>query len=170
LKKTITILSIIFAIGVIAIIAFIGYKFYKDFNSIKSSTKLRTESYYKNHHKEINEGFVVDTIQYKVTNFIYYPKADTTILFVDIDIENKTNTSKNFKDSFFILKEGAYKTYYPKIEPYLVSKNYIHHLKLLYILPEKLLPYLRYELHINSKTDTAQNGMIVLYKDYRANG
>jgi hypothetical protein len=154
----------------ISFIAFMGYKFYKDFKSTKSPAELTAEVYYKYHHKEINKSFVVDKIEYKITGFNYYPKKDTTLLFVDIVIENKINRTQKYIDSFFVLKDVTHKTYYPTVEQFYLPKNNVQQLKLQYILPERSLPYLKYDLHINSKTDTAQNGMIILFKSYSATG
>jgi hypothetical protein len=170
MRKIIITLGTLGFIAVIAFIAFMGHQFYKDYKRPEKPTELSEIAYYKNHHREINEKFVVDNIGYTVTSFDYYPKKDTTFLYVDILIENKTNSTKKYIDSFFLLKEGSFKNYYPKLDPYPVFENEVQNLKIQYILPEKLLPYLKYNLYINSQTDTAQNRMIILYKNYRANG
>ena len=51
-----------------------------------------------------------------------------------------------------------------------VFANKTQTLKLQFILPERRMPYLKYDLHICSKTDTAQNKFVRLYKSYKAEG
>jgi hypothetical protein len=155
---------------IVCFVVFMGYQFYTDYKKPKAPQVIAEENYYKIHYKELNEIFMVDSMLYKVEGFNYYPKTDTTFLYVDVLIENKINRTIKYLDSFFVLKEGLYKKYYPKMNVYPEFANKTQTLKLQYILPEKRVPYLKYDLYINSKTDTAQNKFVRLYKSYRAEG
>jgi len=155
---------------IVCFLVFMGYQFYTDYKKPTAPQVIAEENYYKNHHKELNEKFLVDSMLYNVIGFNYYPKTDTNFLYVDVLIENKSNRTKKYVDSFFILKEGLYKKYYPRLNEYPVFANKTQTLTLQYILPERRVPYLKYDLHINSKTDTAQNKFVRLYKSYRAEG
>ncbi len=155
---------------VLAFIVFLGYQFYKNFNRAKTPNELAIEAYWKLHHKNINQTFLVDSMAYNVTGFKYYQKKDSTILIADIFIINKTTHSKRYIDSFFLLKNGINKMYYPKQEQFSVFENATQPLKLIYFLPERIGTYLSYDLHIISKKDTAQNGLVSFYENYRAGG
>ena len=158
--------------GVLALcfIAFLGYQIYNDTKRPPTPTELAAVAYEARHGKNINQPFEVDSIGYNVTGFKYYPKKDTTFLFVDITIANKTNHTKNYTDSFFILKEGAYRNYYPTLQNYAVFENKKQPLKLQYILPKREFSFLQYDLHIISQKDTAQNGMVRFFWRYKTGG
>jgi hypothetical protein len=143
---------------------------FKDASKPKSEAELAYIDYYKKHNKEIGKPFLVDSVAYTINSFDFYPKKDTVVLTVDMDIDNITSHAKQFTDSFFILKGDAEKIFYPARTPFTVFENRLQKLKLLYFLPERRLPYLLYHLHINSQTDSAQNGMITLHKNYREGG
>jgi hypothetical protein len=142
----------------------------KAVNKPKSEAELAYIDYYKKHDKPIGQPFLVDSVAYTINGFDFYPKKDTVVLAVDMDIDNTTNHSKLFTDSFFILKGDAEKIFYPARTPFTVFEKKLQKLKLLYFLPERRLPYLLYHLHINSQMDNAQNGLITLHKNYRAGG
>jgi hypothetical protein len=155
---------------VIFFIAKTAIHFFKAANKPKSGAELAYIDYYKKHDKSIGQPFLVDSLTYTINGFDFYTKKDTVILTVDIDIDNTTNHSKLFTDSFFILKGDAEKIFYPARTPFTVFEKKLQKLKLLYYLPERRLPYLLYHLHIISQTDSAQNGLITLHKSYRAEG
>lgn len=73
-------------------------------------------------------------------------------------------------DSFFLLKDGVFKKYYPIQKPFSIFKNEVNKLTLKFVLPEKHFSYLKYDLHFVSKTDTAQNAMVRIFSDYRVGG
>jgi hypothetical protein len=168
-KVMIGLFAVVFAF-VLFLILNTATKLFKPDSKPTLAAKKAEIAYYKAHNKAVGQAFFVDSIQYKVNSFAYSLKTDTTILVVDITIENKTNYYKNYANNFFIVKGDAEKIYYPTQMPFTVFENRVQPLKLIYILPQKVLPYLLYHLYINSQKDSMQNGMITLYKNYRAEG
>lgn len=171
MKKIIIALFFIFFAAILFFIVKSATNIFKDANKPNSAQDQAYTDYWKKHDKKVGSRFIVDTVSYKVSQFKYKTKTDTTTLMVDVEINNKTNHPKYITDSAFSLSGGAYgKIFYPKLLPFSIAENTMQTVQLVYCLPENLLPSVLYYLNINSKKDSAQNGMITLYENYREGG
>lgn len=160
-------------IGFVLIILFVCIQIatiYNEFNKPKSAEEIASVNYYKLHNKEINLNFIIDSLTYKINDYEYCLKPHSAILIIDIDIKNTTNHSKQYSKYFFEVNNGPKEVYYPSQKPFTVFEHRLQKLKLIYTLPEKMLPYLRYEMHLRSNIDDKQNALIILYKNYREGG
>ncbi len=159
--------------GFLAVFTFLGFtcfKYYKNFNQPKSTQELSDIAYYKIHGKEVGQQFIIDSVYHQVENFDYVLSHHSAVLKVNLTIENQSNQPKQFSKTFFKLLDANKLDYYPDSKTFVVLKNSTRKIKLMYNLPEKMLPYIRYELHLNSKKNSSQNGQIILYKNYREDG
>ena len=169
-KKLVISFAVIFLIAT-SLLVYYGKSFFKDFNKSKSVAEIAWNKYYNNYNKKISFPFIVDSISYTINAFKYFTKTDTTILIVDISIKNTSYNTKTYPENFFALSGGSYgKIYYPSIGSFSVLKNKIQPLKLLYTLPQNLLPSVLYYLNINSTKDSLQNAITTLYENYREGG
>jgi hypothetical protein len=159
--------------GFVSVFTFLGFacfKFYENFNEPKSAQELSDIAYYKIHGKEVGQRFLIDSVYYQVENFDYILNDHSAILKVDLTIKNQSNQPKQFLNTFFKLLDYNKLDYYPPSESFTVLKNSPQNIKLIYNLPEKMLPYIRYELHLNSQKNASQNALVILYKNYREGG
>ena len=97
-------------------------------------------------------------------------KPHSSILIVSIEIKNTAKHSKPYSKYFFEVNNGPNQVFYPSQEQFTVFENKTQKLKLIYTLPERMLPYIRYEMHLRSNLDNNQNALIILYKNYREGG
>jgi hypothetical protein len=130
----------------------------------------KNTAYYKAHHKNVGEFFVVDNIGYSVQSFNYIPKKDTLVLLVDITIKNNTNAVKNFESNFFSVLKDNSTTHYATNKVFSIAANTEYKTQLVYNLPERVLPYIIADVQINSTTDSTQNAFVRCFKNYRAQG
>lgn len=167
-----TLITIVIA-GFLAAIIFFGFvfvHFYKDMNKPKSDNEIANLDYYYKHNKTVTQNFTIDSVDYKINNYDFYLKPHSVILIVDIAIKNTTNHSKQYAKYFFEVNNGPKEVYYPSQEQFTVFENKSQKLKLIYTLPEKMLPYIRYEMHLRSNLNDKQNALIILYRNYRSGG
>jgi hypothetical protein len=170
MRKTIITIVILGFLAAIVFFGFVFVHFYKDINKPKSDNEIANLDYYYKHNKTVSQKFTIDSIDYKINDYNYYLKPHSAILIVDIDIKNTTNHSKQCSKYFFEVNNGPKEVYYPSQEQFTVFENRLQKLKLIYTLPERMLPYIRYEMHLRSDFDNKQNAMIILYKNYREGG
>ena len=170
MRKTFIAIVIIGFIAALTFFGFVFVHFYKDINKSKSANEIANLDYYYKHNKTISQNFIIDSIAYTITDYDYYLKPHAAILIVDINIKNTTNNLKQYSKYFFEVNNGPNEVFYPSQEPFTVFENRLQKLKLVYALPEKMLPYIRYEMHLRSEIDNKQNAMIILYKNYREGG
>jgi hypothetical protein len=143
----------------------------KDFNNPKSTEELAFIDFFKKHDKKIGKAFVVDSVQYSVTSFKYKTKIDTTTILVDVAITNTKAQTNKITNGLFMFSGGAnHKIYYPLQFPFSLEAYKSANIKLVYYLPENILPSVLYYLNINSKSDSTQNGVVTLCENYREGG
>ena len=170
LKKLII---IFFVVGFVATACFIFYTaknmFFKK-QQTESPQILAAQAYYKKHSKQVKEKFVVDSISYTVIDFTYNRNIDSVILFVNLLLQNPTNEVKKYTDSFFVLKAGLSKKYYPTLNGNVVLQKQIQWLKIRYKVPSTGLPYESYDLHITGAKDSSQNAVINFHQNFSEGG
>ncbi len=170
MRKTFLAIVIIGFIAALTFFGFVFVHFYKDMNKPKSANEIANLDYYYKHNKSVSQNFVIDSMTYKINDYEFYMKPHSVILIVSIEIKNTTKHSKPYSKYFFEVNNGPNQVFYPSQEQFTVFENKTQKLKLIYTLPERMLPYIRYEMHLRSNLDNNQNTLIILYKNYREGG
>lgn len=171
MKKYLPLLFISFFIATISFIITFAINIFKSETKVEKQKRVTYEAYQQLHNKKIGNPFLVDSIAYEVKEFTYIPKKDTMILIVDLDINNLTNDARLYTSVFFKLIGGdENKMYYPNLTPFTVFANSQQKFKLIYRLPKNIIPTMWCDLHINSLTDSMQNGYVTFAKSFREGG
>jgi hypothetical protein len=170
MRKTIITIVILGFLAAIVFFGFVFVQFYKNSNKPKSANEIANLDYYYKHNKSVTQNFVIDSIAYNITDYDFYMKPHSLVLVVGIVIKNTTKHSKQFSKYFFEVNNGPNEIFYPSQEPFSVFENRTQKIKLIYNLPERILPYIRYEIHLRSNQDDKQNALVILYKSYREGG
>ena len=170
MKKAIPYLFITVFVAIACFVLAIGFQVLKPQTQLQKEANAKDLANYVAHHKEIGTDFLIDSIAYNFTNFKYIKKEKSTVLIVDIEINNKTNHSKKYEAHFFSAISNSNITYYPTGDPFTVFENKTQKTKLIYYLPELILPYITSDVTIHSKNDTTQYAFVRCYKTYRAEG
>lgn len=159
--------------GFIAVVICLGYafwQFYKNFDKPPSAQELSDIAYYKFHGKEIGQEFTIDSVIYSVQNPNFIINSHNVVMKVNLKINNQSSNKKSFENKFFVLKDANKLDYFPETKPFEISQNEPQTINLIYQLPEKMLPYIRYELHFLAQNDSSENAIVIMYKNYRSGG
>lgn len=157
IKKIIVLASIIFSL----VLIFLIFNNFMKNEQVVGNVDLDEIN---NYSKNVNEKFNIDNIMFEVTD-IYYEEVNNALnIIFDISIKNNTKEIIKYNKDNFVLFDELNTLYYADKPDFEIQPNSKQEIKLIYLVPERTLPYILYYLRITKNQDKA---IITYNKSFR---